>query len=284
MIDFIEEKLKEIKLTTKEKTVLEYLTTNEKHACFQSAEEISRQLNVSPSTVIRLSAKLGFDNFTKLKKHLQKNAVYSDSDDLISEIPYEKIKNYENLSDQDLLSAIYQNIDINIKKDQESGQAEKYSAAADLLSRAERVYVVGFRACYGLASTFGIMLSCIRANVIVVGQHQPVIDSLIDAGPKDAAVLLSFKRYSKETALASHIARDRGCPVIAITDSLLSPISENASVLLINKVDNFTFHNSYVSTMMNLELLAGLVSKRNHSENLERLMRMEQYLDQTNQY
>ncbi|MBE5978582.1 MAG: SIS domain-containing protein [Paenibacillaceae bacterium] len=84
--------------------------------------------------------------------------------------------------------------------------------------------------------------------------------------------------------LASQIARERGCPVIAITDSLVSPISENASVLLINKVDNFTFHNSYVSTMMNLELLAGLVSKRNRSENLERLMRMEQYLDQTNQY
>lgn len=284
MFDLIEEKLKDIKLTPKEKTVLEYVTKNSKTACFQSAEEISRHLGVSPSTVVRLSSKLGFDNFTQFKKQLQKNAVDPGNTLQISDIPYEKIKNYENLSDEVLLTAMYKNINANLTRDQTSGQDKKYTEAADLITNAERVYIIGFRACYGLASTFGIMLSCIRSNVFVIGQNQPAIDSLVDAGPKDTVISLSFKRYSKETAFATQIACDGGCPVIAVTDSLVSPIAANAKIILLNNVNNFTFYNSYVSTMMILELIIGLASKRNRAENLERLMRMENYLDQTNQY
>lgn len=284
MIKTIEERLKGCKLTAKEALVLEYFINHQRTACFQSAEETAHCLNVSPATVVRLSARLGFDTFTAFKKELQTQVLSQGQTAAGVEIPYEKLGNYGQLSDRELLSAMRGNIEANIKKDQDGGQNEQFICTADLISQARRVYIVGFRACYGIASTFATMLSCIRSGVCLVGGQQPVIDALIDAGPEDAAVIISFKRYSRDAVFAAQLASDAGCPVAAVTDSPLSPIAAAARVTLLNHVETFTFYNSYASAMMNLELAAALVSRRSHTENRDRLMRMENYLERTSQY
>ena len=284
MIKTIEERLKGCKLTAKEALVLEYFMKHQRTACFQSAEETAHCLNVSPATVVRLSARLGFDTFTAFKKQLQTQLVCQGQPSPAEEIPYEKLQNYGLLSDRELLSAMRGNIEANIKTDQDSGQNEKFICAADLISQAKRVYIVGFRACYGIASTFATMLSCIRSGVCLVGGQQPVVDALIDAGPGDVAVVISFKRYSRDAVFAAELAADAGCPVAAVTDSPVSPIAAGARVSLMNHVETFTFYNSYASAMMNLELVAALVSRRSKAENRERLVRMENYLERTSQY
>lgn len=284
MIKTIEERLKGCRLTAKETLVLEYFMNHQRTACFQSAEETARCLKVSPATVVRLSARLGFDTFTAFKKQLQSQLVCQGQPAPAEEIPYEKLSNYDQLSDRELLSAMVGNIEANIKKDQDSAQIDKFICTADLISQARRVYIVGFRACYGIASTFATMLSCIRAGVCLVGGQQPVIDALIDAGPEDVAVIISFKRYSRDAVFAAELASDAGCPVAAVTDSPLSPIAAAARVTLLNHVETFTFYNSYAGAMMNLELTAALVSRRSRTENRERLMRMENYLERTSQY
>jgi len=284
MAETIEQRACKTELSSNDKTVLDFMLKNKKQACFLTSNEIAERLGVSASSVIRLSKKLGYENFTTFKKTFQQEQFAHDLDYTPVEIPYEKIKQYENLSDSDLIVALRQNVLGNIKKDILNDSNSTFIEAAELISKAKRVFIVGFRACSGFAASFGVMLSCIRPEVLVIGNHQPLVDCLIDLAAEDVLIAISFNRYSSDTIFAAEMAKDAGCKVIAMTDSYAAPIAQGAEKVIINSIENMSFFNSYVSFLMNMETIVALVSKRNKDLNESRLMKMEDYLERTGQY
>ena len=54
--------------------------------------------------------------------------------------------------------------------------------------------------------------------------------------------------------------------------------------MILNSTDNLSFYNSYTALVMSMEVLTGLVSKKNKTQNEERLKKMEEYLRETGQY
>lgn len=280
----IEERAAAAKLSKKDRKILDYILKNKKRACFQTASEIAAILEVSPSSVVRLPKKLHYGNFAQFKRTLQKEVAELASFDQSETVPYEKIKEYEYLPDGEVLAAYSRNVLNNIKSDISAGMDKKLAETADLIVKARSVYIVGFRSCYGFASTMGIMMSCMRPGVIVVGDNRPMVDSLIDIGAKDVMIAISFTRYSSSTAFAAAMALDAGCPVIALTDSYASPIARGAKKTVINSIENMSFFDSYVSLVMNMEKIMLLVSKRSKKTNEARLMRMEKYLEKTGEY
>lgn len=260
------------------------MLNNKQQICFLTSNEIAAKLNVSASTVVRLSGKLGFDSFAALKKAFQKAQSSKEAATLLPTIPYEKIKQYEKLTDLELISALRQNILFNINKDITDKSTAAFVDAADMITRAKRVFIVGFRTCSGFASSFAIMLSCIRPGVLCIGDHQPIVDSLIDLNADDIIIAISFKRYSSDTSFAVKMAADAGCKVIAMTDSYTAPITQDAAAVLVSSMENMSFFNSYTSFVMNMETIIALVSKRNRQLNEARLRKMESYLEKTGQY
>ena len=124
----------------------------------------------------------------------------------------------------------------NIESDQTTADYVNYRKAANLITEADRVFIVGFRTCAGFASSFGVMLGCVRPGIYVVNGSRPLVDSLVDLTKNDTVI------------------------------GLLS------------------FYNSYTTLVMAMEVLLGLVSKKNKSQNEERLIKMEEYLRETGQY
>lgn len=283
-METIEQRACKTELSNTDKTVLDFMLKNKKQACFLTSNEIAERLSVSASTVIRLSKKLGFENFTTFKKAFQREQAERDCDYTTTEIPYEKIKQYENLTDSELIAALRQNVLGNIKKDISNELNSTFIEAAEIITKAKRVFIVGFRACSGFAASFGVMLSCIRPGVLVIGNHQPLVDCLIDLAAEDVLIAISFKRYSSDTIFAVEMAKDAGCKVIAMTDSYTAPIAQGAEKVIVNSIDNMSFFNSYASFIMNMETIVALVSKRNKELNESRLMKMEDYLERTGQY
>lgn len=284
MTETIEQRACKAELSSNDKLVLDFMLKNKKQACFLTSNEIAEKLGLSASTVIRLSKKLGFENFTIFKKTFQREQAESNFPALAQEIPYEKIKHYENLSDLDLIAAVRQNVLNNIQKDIANESHTLFIEAAEIISQAKRVFLVGFRACSGFAASLGVMLSCIRPGVLVIGNHQPLVDCLIDLTANDVLIAISFSRYSSDTIFAVEMAKDAGCKVIAMTDSYAAPIAQGAEKVIISSIENMSFFNSYTSFIMNMEIIVALVSKRNKNLNESRLMKMEDYLERTGQY
>lgn len=283
-MDKIENRILTAKLTPNDKKVLEYILKNKETACFRTSSEIAELLDVSPSSVVRVSAKLGYDNFRRFKRALQKELLESRKTGVKVNVPYEKIKNYDNLTEEELICVIKGNALRNLETDQAPADHVSYRKAAELISKANRVYIAGFRACAGFASSLGVMMACVRPSVHVVSGGQPMVDFLVDLNKDDVIIAMSYERYSSDTVFAVNMAKRAGSHIIALTDQYISPICDGAEVVILNSTDNVSFYNSYVSLAMSMEVLVGLVSKKNKKQNEERLMKMEEYLRETGQY
>lgn len=282
----IDARIAAARLTPRDRKALDYIIKNRKTACFETAAQIAGQAGVSPSSVARSSLRLGFDSFGAFKRQLQAELQRELEGGAAGRrpIPYEKIGNCEGLTDAELIRAVRENARRNIEADQNPGDYEKYARAADILSGADRVFIVGFRACAGFAYSLSVMLSCVRPGVYAVNGAFPTVDSLVDLTKRDAVVPISYERYSSDTVFAAAMARKAGSRIIAVTDSVASPLCQGAEVILLNSTENLSFYNSYVSLAMSMEVLAALVSRRNRAQNEERLKKMEEFLTETGQY
>ena len=283
MSEKIETRVAEAKLSPNDKLVLEYILGNKETACFLTSAEIAAILNISPSSVVRLSYKLGYESFSRFRRALQEETAER-TRKKAPEIPYEKLENYGNLTEEELIEVMKGYALKNLEQDQTTADYVSYRKAADLISAAERVFIVGFRSCGGFAVSFGVMMGCVRPGVYVVSGSQPMVDSLVDLTEEDVVLALSYERYSSDTVFAVNMARQAGTPIVALTDKYTSPLCPGAAAVILNSTDNLSFYNSYVSLTMSMEILVGLVSRRNKAQNEERLKKMEEYLRETGQY
>lgn len=273
----------EARLTPKDKIVLDHILRNRETACFMTSSEIANILGVSPSSVVRVSSKLGFDNFSHFKRALQEEMAENRKKDK-TQIPYEKIRTCEGMTEDEMIAVFKANVLRNIENDQSTADYAAYKKAAGLIADAERVFIVGYRACAGFASSFGVMLGCVRPGVYVVNGNQPLVDSLVDLTIRDTVIGVSFERYSSDTVFAVNMAKRAGSHIVALTDKYSSPLISGAEAVILSSTDNISFYNSYTSLVMAMEVLLGLVSKKNKRQNEERLIKMEEYLRETGQY
>jgi DNA-binding MurR/RpiR family transcriptional regulator len=70
-----------------------------------------------------------------------------------------------------------------------------------------------------------------RRAILLDGLGNALGDQAAAATTNDALVAISFKPYNPETARLFPELTARGVPGVAITDSLLSPIVDNAAVV-----------------------------------------------------
>lgn len=276
-------RLSRAKLTPKDKVVLDYIWKNQEKACFMTASELAGLLGVSASTVVRVSARLGFESYSQMKRALQEELAARQQTKR-ERIPYEKIEDMAELDEDQLIEAIRKNALRNVETDLAAGDSQAYRTAADLVAAASRVYVVGHRACAGLASALSVMLGCVRSDVQSLPSQRPMIDSLIDLTPQDAVILIGCDRYSSDTVFAGRMAREAGSRIVALTDQCSSPLCQGADAVIFCSAEGLSFYNSYAALMMAMEVLTGLVSRRNQEQNETRLKRMEEYLRETGQY
>ena len=103
--------------------------------------------------------------------------------------------------------------------------------ASSLLAGARTIHCLGQRRSFSVAhylayalSQLGVPASLID-NVGGLGPEQ-----LAQAGPGDALIAVSFSPYAPFTIELAGRARDAGAPIVAITDSALSPLARLADV------------------------------------------------------
>ena len=101
-----------------------------------------------------------------------------------------------------------------------------------ILGAAHTVYVLGLGGSFTVAAHFAYVLRRIgRRAILLDGLGNALGDQSAGATKSDALVAISFKPYNAETARLFPELTMRGVPGIAITDSLLSPIVDHASVV-----------------------------------------------------
>ena len=230
-------------LSKGQKQLAAYITENYDRAAFITASKMSRIVGVSESTVVRFAYALGYDGYPELQKSLQeliRNKLTS----------VQRIQLTSDLQSNDVLKSVLKADVANIRATIDSIDNDSFNAAVDVMLSAERIYVIGLRSAAPLAQFLTYYLGFVMDNVVLVtGALGDIYEDIFRIGENDVCVGISFPRYSNRTIDALEFAAGKGAKVIAITDSVSSPVAEKAEYALIARSDMASFADSLVAPL-----------------------------------
>lgn len=274
---WLEDKIKNAKLTKTERIIAEFILNNKNNICFLTATDIAKHTGISDSSVIRMCRALGYKGYTDLQQAMQKQVLQqmdSRQDALLS--PLEKLampKDYccDELMKKHLDASIACIKDVINKYDQ-----DKFDAIAKMILASRNKYVTGFRGCKSLVCWMSLLLGQMVPNVFRnMHGDADAIEALLDLTDEDCVVLFSFHRYSRMALEVAALAQSVKARLIVFTDRLTAPVANNADAVLAIRTDGVSFYNSQVGTMFAVELLLATVEElgntpKNRLEVLER--------------
>ncbi|MCI6691977.1 MULTISPECIES: MurR/RpiR family transcriptional regulator [unclassified Clostridium] len=245
------------KLSKGQKLIAEYILKSYDKAAFMTAAKLGVSVGVSESTVVRFANELGFSGYPKLQKALQeliKNKLTTVqrlelSNDYVS----------EGYALKGVLKADMENIRATLEKI----NYITFEEVVKNIFEAKRIYIIGLRSSTALAEFLGFYLNIILQNVKTVGNGiSDIFEQMINVEEGDLVIGIGFPRYASRTIDALAFAQDRGANVVAITDSLLSPLAAKADYSLIAQSNMASFVDSLVAPLSVINALIIAVGMR----------------------
>jgi DNA-binding MurR/RpiR family transcriptional regulator len=111
-----------------------------------------------------------------------------------------------------------------------------------------------------------------------------IFEQILNVGPEDVLIAISFPRYSKRTVRAVEFAHNAGASVVSISDSAASPLAPYSNQLLTARSDMASFVDSLVAPLSIINAMVAAVSMRRHDEVAARLRRLESIWDEYDVY
>ena len=250
-------------LSKGQKQLAAYITENYDRAAFITASKMGRIVGVSESTVVRFAYALGYDGYPELQKSLQeliRNKLTS----------VQRIQLTGDLQPNDVLRSVLKSDVSNIRATIDSIDNASFNAAINALLEAKTVYIVGLMSAAPLAQFLAYYLGFVMDNVVMVsGAMGNIYEDLFRISSEDVCIGISFPRYSNRTIDALDFARGKGATIIAITDSVSSPIAEKAEHALIARSDMAGFADSLVAplSLINAIIVACSLRRREQVSN-----------------
>ncbi len=243
IIELIDEKY--VKMSKSHKKIAEFIKEHYDQAVFMTAAKIGAVLDISESTVVRFASGLGFDGFPDFQ-----NVLADWVKNKLNTVSKMGVK-YGGSTQSEILTDVLQ---ADIEKISDTiGLVDPiaFEMAVDAIIDAKTVYVVGLRSCEPLADFLSFYLNMIRENVVVLRttSASELFEQMIRIDENDVLVGISFPRYSMRTLKAMEFANDRNAKVIAITDSIHSPMNLYSSCNLFARSDMVSIVDSLVAPL-----------------------------------
>lgn len=244
-----------------QKLIADYVLNHYEQASYLTAASLGKTVGVSESTVVRFASELGYEGYPQFKRALQ-------------EVIKTKLTSVQRMSmaetrignDEVLTSVLNQDIE-RIKFTLENIDREAFKKAVDVIGEANDVYILGGRSSASLASFMGFYLNLVRPNVHIVQTNSAseMFERLFRLTDESVCIGISFPRYSLRTTNAVRFAKSKGAKVIAITDSLDSPLAQHSDYTLASSSDMTSFVDSLVAplSVINSLLVAVSMKKKN---------------------
>ena len=263
-----------------QKLIANYVVENYEKAAYLTASKLGGLVGVSESTVVRFAIELGFDGYPSFQRSLQKLIR-----NRLTAVQRVEVTNSligdGNVLDKVLLSDIDK-----IRRTMEEIDHASFERAIDRISDARRIYVLGVRSSASLAGFLNRSLRMIFDNVKLVQttSGSEMFEELMALGEEDVMIAISFPRYSKRVINGVEYAKEKGANVVALTDSITSPIAQYADELLVAQSDMASFMDSLVAPLSIINAMVVALSRKKQEELTVRLHELEEVWEQYDVY
>ena len=248
-----------------QKLIANFITEHYDKAAFMTASKLGTTVGVSESTVVRFATELGYDGYPKMQKAMQE--MIRDKLTSVQRIEVTKSR----IGTSDIISNVLNKDTEKIRKTIEETSKEDFAKAVTSIARAKTIYIFAVRSAAALASFLGYYYSLIFENVKVISNYgeTEIYEKLFRIDENDVIIGISFPRYSNAAVKAMTFAHRRGAKVIAITDSLTSPLCSLSDYVLIAKSDMASVVDSLVAplSLINALIVATVLELGTEVEN-----------------
>ena len=268
------------KLSKGQKRIAEYIEEHYDKAAFMTASKLGETVGVSESTVVRFAVEIGYDGYPKLQKAMQELIK-----DKLTSVQRIEVTSTRFGDDNILESVLNQDIE-KIKRTIDEISHEDFNAAVKAIVEAKNIYIFAVRSSSALANFLGYYFDLIFGNVRVVSTTSKIeiYEKLLHINENDVIIGISFPRYSKTAVEGMKFASDRNASVIAITDSMISPLVAPADHVLLASSDIASIVDSLVAplSLINALIVATVLAKKASVEST--FQRLETYWDKYDVY
>ena len=237
----------------------EFIATNTDRIAVSTVAELAAGADVPPSALMRFCQILGFSGFSEMQK-LFRDAYAPGWPDYSTRL--KNLKEGGAGSPSALLGEFIEAGRLSLEALAKSTDEAALAQAVAVLARADTVHVVGLRRAFPVATYLAYVFEKMSVPAML---HDGVgkLDHRFALRANDAVLAITFAPYSEETIALAQDARDRGLPVVALTDRLTSPLARVAdAVLTVPEVDFGAFRSLSATIAMAITLAVAVGTAR----------------------
>lgn len=227
------------------KSIAKYILEHYDQAVFMTASKLGETLGISESTVVRFASGIGYDGYPQFLKALEECVKGK-----LGNVQRMDAKYAGSSKSEILTSVLTADID-KIQHTIKNLDPAAFDSAVETILSAKTVYIMGLRSNEPLAAFLNFYLNMIRENVRLLNTTSvsETFEQMMHINNEDCFIGISFPRYSMRTLKAMEFANDRNAKVIAITDSIHSPMNLYSSCNLLARSDMVSIVDSLVAPL-----------------------------------
>lgn len=237
----------------------EHIAAHSDRIAVSTVAELAAGADVPPSALMRFCQIMGFSGFSEMQK-LFRDAYTPGWPDYTTRL--KNLKDNGAGSPAALLAEFVEAGRLSLEALAKSVDEAALNAAVALLARADMVHVIGLRRAFPVATYLAYVFEKMSVPAML---HDGVgkLDHRFALRPGDAVLAITFAPYSEETLMLAADARERGLPVVALTDRLTSPLARQAdAILTVPEVDFGAFRSLSATIAMAIALAVAVGSAR----------------------
>ncbi|NKB48799.1 MAG: SIS domain-containing protein [Alphaproteobacteria bacterium] len=229
-----------------------YILERPDEVAFTSMRQLAERAGVQPATMVRLAQKLGLDGYESLREPFR---------DELRKQPSGYGRRARQLQERtgrrsggralnhlagEMMSADRENLSLTLQAIGGDGLA----ATSTVLAKSRRLYILGMRSLYPAAYYTHYACSLFRDHVVLLdGPGGTFSDGLRGISDDDAVLIFSLEPYTSDVVEAATYAVETGADVVAVTDSLVSPLAALTPHLLLVGTDGPALFKTVVPAM-----------------------------------
>jgi DNA-binding MurR/RpiR family transcriptional regulator len=228
-----------------------YLTQNPNDVAVLSVNAIAERCGLHASSFVRYAQSLGFRGFKELQAVFQRRlSTAAPGFDARVRALETELGAREDPSDLGFLKDLVVRDIASLQDLLEGTNAGNISQAADLMQVADTIYLVGQLRSAPVVELLRYVLTMLGKRTVLLDTGGGLATHMAKVmGPEDMLFAVSFRFYATEVVNIVDEAARRGVPILAISDSTLSPLAKSAQVLFAIPEHEYTFSRSLAAPM-----------------------------------
>ncbi|TGV96543.1 MurR/RpiR family transcriptional regulator, partial [Mesorhizobium sp. M2E.F.Ca.ET.154.01.1.1] len=213
---------------------------------------------LQPWTMVRLAKRLGFDGYEPVRS-LYANAMRQGELGFAGKAGTQ-LAHQQEVGDRALAAEMMKSLSSQIAELADQERLDSLAAAAERLHAARRIFCLGLRSSHPVVAHFAYVMSFLGEKAVMLdGSSGAGTDAIRLATAEDVLFAVSVAPYTKLTVDLARRAAAYGVPVIALTDSIVSPLVGLAAQSVLVPTESPSFFHTMSPAFVIGEVLAALI-------------------------